>query len=53
MVSDDHQGSTTQEKSSGLKKLTCSMLVFLIDSWFTAARLWQKSYDRGDDSYLI
>lgn len=31
MVSDDHQGSTTQEKSSALKKMTCSLLVSVFD----------------------
>lgn len=31
MVSDNHQGSTTQEKSSALKKMTCSLLVSVFD----------------------
>lgn len=31
MVSDDHQGSTTQEKSSALKKMTCLLLVSVFD----------------------
>lgn len=31
VVSDDHQGSTTQEKSSALKKTSCSLLVSVFD----------------------
>lgn len=51
MVSDDHQGSTTQEKSSALKKMSCSLLVSVFD--------WQllgygKNHTTGgDDSYFI
>lgn len=50
MVSDDHQGSTTQEKSSALKKMTCSLLVSVFD--------WQllgygKNHTTDEMSYFI